>query len=336
MSTVTGTRPAPVSLRDLELRHLAALAAVAREGSFGRAATALGYTQSAVSQQIAALERIVGTPVFDRPGGPRPVELTPAGRLLLVHADALLARIGVLEETLADFKAGIDGILSIGTFQSVSVRVLPEVLRRFRAERPNVAVRLTDQDDWGPLIDGLRDRRHDVIFVEESAVVGEDMDFVPLCHDPFVVLSPPGTDLARPGAATVRTADLDGVTALSQNNLACQRLVDDTLRDLGVDLHVVFRTDDNAAVQAMVRAGVGHAVMPALAVDLEDPRVVVRRLDPEIPPRSIGIAVLANRAVAPAAQRFIEIARDVCTAMDPVAVLRNGSPAPRIREEISS
>ena len=65
--------------RDIEIRHLTALAAVAAERSFGRAAERLGFTQSAVSQQIAALERVVGEPVFDRPGGPRPVELTPVG-----------------------------------------------------------------------------------------------------------------------------------------------------------------------------------------------------------------------------------------------------------------
>ena len=80
-------------LRDLELRHLAALVAVADEGSFARAATALGFTQSAVSQQIAALEKVVGLPVFDRPKGPRPAELTPAGRLLLTHARRTLAGI---------------------------------------------------------------------------------------------------------------------------------------------------------------------------------------------------------------------------------------------------
>ena len=81
-------------LRDLELRHLAALDAVATEGTFGRAALRLGYTQSAVSQQIAALERLVGAALFDRPGGPRPVELTPLGDLLLEHALARLAREG--------------------------------------------------------------------------------------------------------------------------------------------------------------------------------------------------------------------------------------------------
>ena len=75
----------------IELRHLTALEAVAREGSFGRAAKSLGYTQSAVSQQIAALERIVGARLVDRPGGPRPVSLTEAGELLLRHAEAIVA-----------------------------------------------------------------------------------------------------------------------------------------------------------------------------------------------------------------------------------------------------
>src|ERR671937_348312 len=91
----------------LELRHLLALDAVAREGSFGRAAVALGYTQSAISQQIAALERIVGERLVERPGGPRPVSLTDAGELLLRHADAIVAR-GELDLTFADLPL-VDG-----------------------------------------------------------------------------------------------------------------------------------------------------------------------------------------------------------------------------------
>src|ERR1700679_4127902 len=77
----------------VELRHFAALDAVETEGSFGRAAVKLGYTQSAISQQIATLERIVGEQLIERPGGSRPVSLTEAGRLLLRHARAIVARL---------------------------------------------------------------------------------------------------------------------------------------------------------------------------------------------------------------------------------------------------
>src|SRR5690348_16451037 len=77
----------------IELRHFAALQAIAAEGSFGRAAERLGYTQSAISQQLATLERIVGEQLVERPGGPRPVSLTEAGRLLLRHADSLVDRL---------------------------------------------------------------------------------------------------------------------------------------------------------------------------------------------------------------------------------------------------
>src|SRR5262245_26748986 len=87
--------------RELELKHLVALQAVATERSFGRAAERLGYTQSAISQQIAALERVVGEPVFDRPGGPRPVELTPCGQVILDHAEQVFRRLGQAEEEVA-------------------------------------------------------------------------------------------------------------------------------------------------------------------------------------------------------------------------------------------
>src|SRR4051812_40211153 len=112
----------------VELRHLAALQAVAQAGSFGRAAQRLGYTQSAVSQQIAALERVVGERLIERPGGPRPVTLTEAGRLLLAHADAIVARLKAAQADMAALREGEAGTLRVGTFQSVGARVLPAVM----------------------------------------------------------------------------------------------------------------------------------------------------------------------------------------------------------------
>src|SRR5205085_2208607 len=112
----------------LELRHLVALRAVAETGSFGRAAEQLGYTQSAVSQQIAALERAVGAQLVERPGGPRPISITEAGTVLLRHADGIVARLRAAQADLAALSAGDAGTLRVGTYQSVGSRVLPEVI----------------------------------------------------------------------------------------------------------------------------------------------------------------------------------------------------------------
>src|SRR6476469_2817906 len=109
----------------IEVRHLAALRAVAQEGSFGGAATRLGYTQSAVSQQIATLERAVGERLVERPGGPRKVSLTEAGELLLRHADSIVARLQAAQADLYALQTGEAGSLSIGTFQSAGARLLP-------------------------------------------------------------------------------------------------------------------------------------------------------------------------------------------------------------------
>src|SRR5256886_8305994 len=117
----------------LELRHLIALKAIAEEGTFGRAATQLGYTQSAISQQIARLERIVGHRLIDRPGGPRPVSLTEAGRLLLKHSDAIAARVAAAQADLTALAEGQAGTLRVGVFQSVGQRILPERIRPFLA-----------------------------------------------------------------------------------------------------------------------------------------------------------------------------------------------------------
>src|SRR5438067_12782828 len=134
----------PDSWLGIELRHLLALKAIAEEGTFGRAAAKLGYTQSAVSQQIAMLERIVCQRLIDRPGGPRRVSLTEAGELLMRHADAVAARLQAAQADLMALDAGDVGPLRIGTYQSVGARVLPALLREFTKDWPEVDVMLTE------------------------------------------------------------------------------------------------------------------------------------------------------------------------------------------------
>src|SRR3954469_9198827 len=149
----------------LELRHLIALKAIAEEGTFGRAATRLGYTQSAISQQIAMLERIVGQKLIDRPGGPRPVSLTESGALLLRHADAIAARLQAAQADLAALDAGDAGPLRIGTYQSVGAKVLPRLLREFSAEWPRVDITLRESADDQELAQLVESGELDLSFV---------------------------------------------------------------------------------------------------------------------------------------------------------------------------
>lgn len=300
-----------LSLQDVELRHLNALRAVAEEGTFGRAAERLGYTQSAVSQQIAMLEKLVGGSLFERRGGPRPVEITPLGRRVLAHASSVLDRLAAAEADLALYLAGQVGTLSVGTFQSVSVQILPRVLRLLRQERPDLEVRLDEAEDEPQLIHSLRTRRLDAVFVARQEP-DDEIDVVSFLEDPFVLLSPRHRTAPELVDRCVSPADLEGEPLVAETATACAVQVEADLRRHGVEPNIVFRTQDNAAVQAMVRSGLGHAVMPVLAVDPNDPDVVVRRLDPPLAPRRIGVATLRDVHQPAAVAGLVEITGRVC------------------------
>lgn len=309
-ATAAGShQPLPEVLGRVELRHLQALRAVADKRSFGRAATALGYTQSAVSQQIAALERAVGESLFDRPGGPKPVTLTRAGELLLAHAEAILDRVAAAEADLAGYRAGRVGHLTIGTFQSVSVEVLPVLITRLRREYPELQLAMVEEEHQDDLLRRLAAGELDLSFAVAPVTDGP-WDFLPLADDPFVVISPADDPLAAPGVPVA--ADLiDGLPIIGQTPTACQALIEDGMRAVGAEPNVIFRTSDNSAVQAMVRSGMGHAVMARLAVDPSDPGISVHTVDPPMPDRTIGL-VLPHRHRSPAVDVVVDLARTVC------------------------
>jgi DNA-binding transcriptional LysR family regulator len=296
----------PSQLNDLELRHLEALSAVATEGTFGRAADALGYTQSAVSQQIAGLERIVNAKVFDRPGGPRPVQLTPVGRMLLSHADEVLGRVSSLARDLAEFKAGVTGRIDVGVFQSVAVKVVPMVVGRLRQEAPRVDVRPIEGINDQHLIEMVSSRELDLAFGVGS-ILDPRLKVVHLSHDPFVAVVP----VDHPGGDTVSLTGLGVVSMIGQPiHDTCQMKVDAGLADAGITPDYVFRTADNAAVQSMVRAGMGIAIMPLLAVDANDPAIRICRLEPPIPHRELSLVIGPDPS--PVTQHFVDIAIEVC------------------------
>lgn len=292
----------------IELRHLATLAAVVDEGSFGRAAARLRYTQSTVSQQIAALEKAVGGAVFERPGGPRPVRLTPLGAVVLPHGRDLLAKAAALADTVERFKAG-DGRIDIGTFHSVSNVILPTVVRRLRDEHPGCDIRLFEDEPDQPRIGDLDLLFYDATF--DTAAFDREVDHRKLLDDPYLLVAERGTFPEGP----VPLERLDGEPMVAWPEACDQPRIEKALARHDVRPQVVFRTAGNEALMSMVRAGLGSALLPWLVLDgttaWTDDRLTVHPLLPSLPPREIRVYWRAGRTHAPLAARAIEIACEV-------------------------
>ncbi len=295
-------------LKHIEIRHLEALRAVVEEGTFTDAGIRLGYSQAAVSQQVAALEAALGESVFDRPGGPRPVVLTPAGRLALRHAQVVTDRIDHLRADIDALKAGMGGRLACGTFQSVSVELLPTIVGRILTETPDLQVRVDEADENEPLIASLIAGDLDVAFLA-GPVQEPDIEVIPLGADPFVAVL--ANDEYSAELTSYDPMLLNGIGVIGENGGGAQLLIENGLRALGVSVQYVFRTNDNGAMQAMARNGLAPAIMPLLAVDAHDPNVRVLPLNPPIPPRQILIALPRPALRTAAATRFAQIAVEV-------------------------
>jgi len=293
----------PDSWLGVELRHFAALQAVASAGSFGRAAERLGYTQSAISQQIATLERIVGEKLVERPGGPRPVSLTEAGRLLLRHADSIVARLQAAQADLQALRAGEAGTLRVGTFQSAGARVLPEIMRRFTAQWPLIEVMLEEHDDE-VIADALERGELDVGFL--LLPIGDaPLETVELLRDPYVLVVAAGSPLADgpPSLQEIARQPLVGFrSGLSTDPIEA------AFRAARLEPRWAFRSNDNQTVQGLVAAGMGSAIVPLLTVDTGDPRIVAVDLGDAVEPRLVGIGRHRDRYASPAARAFIDTA----------------------------
>jgi DNA-binding transcriptional LysR family regulator len=296
----------------VEVRHLAALRAVAEEGSFGAAAARLGYTQSAVSQQIATLERAVGERLIDRPGGPRRVSMTEAGRVLLRHAERVVAGMEAAWADLAALAAGDAGTIRVGTYQSVGARILPELMRRLVAQRPGLDIHLTESASDDELLDHLERGDLDLTFAVIPAGDGP-FEAVELLRDPYRLMVAADSPLAAKGAAELR--DLHDLPMIGFRHCVCGERVDGWLRDRGVHGRIVFRSDDNGTVQGLVGAGMAAALVPLLAADEHDEAIALLDIEGGVPDRRIAIAWHRDRALSPAARAFIALAQELCAEL---------------------
>lgn len=292
---------------DLEVRHLQALVAVAESGTFGKAAETLGFTQSAVSQQIAGLERALGTPVFDRPGGARPVRLTAAGEVMLEHARSLLAALRGAVADVDAISSGTRGRLRVGTIQSVGTQVLPGLLKRFAVERPGVEIVLHEAHDPQELLDMVEDQQLDVTFCDGPSPTGPFRTTLVL-EDPFYVLAPATPEWQ--GRRSISLEEIAQQPLIGNRNPTCSAQALLSFGDLTPNF--VFHSDDNSTIQGCVAAGLGVALAPLLTIDLDDPTTTVVPVEPAVAPRLVTVAWHAGRRPSALLDAFVEAALAVC------------------------
>jgi molybdate transport repressor ModE-like protein len=257
----------------LDVRRLQVLCEVARCGSLTGAAEALSYTPSAVSQQIATLEREAGAQLVERRA--RGVVLTEAGAVLVEHAERVLSGLAAAESALAELAAMQRGQLRLSSFATASATIVPRAIDAFQARYPDVEIRVEQaSSDHG--IDRLRQGRLDIALTVDRDPIA-DVEISELFADPFRVALHRSHPFA--GAAEVCLTDLRGARwidvpreASGSSTLAqaCARA--------GIEHHVVYESDDYTAIHELVGAGLGVALLPDLALFPTNDQVVLRPL----------------------------------------------------------
>lgn len=304
---MTGERSTPSIESQIELRGLRALVAVSDCGSFRAAAAQLGYTQPAISHQVAELERALGAALFTRPGGRARVTLTPAGEAAYVHARRAFTELHALEAGVQATRRGGPTVVRVGVFQTAAAELLPTALRLLRDEWPGIEVVLSETDDDPRLVEWLAQGRLDLALTINQQP-DDRIELIRLFDDPWVVLTRRDSDLA--GADRPSFDLLDGADVVAwTSRWEVQSELEAAWRRRGINPRVVYRTDDNLALQRLVAAGLGHACVGRLAAR--------RAIDPSLtwlaPPE-----ILSTRTVAlchPRRRDLAEAARALSAAL---------------------
>lgn len=293
--------------RVLDLRRLRVLRAVVRTGSVRAASAQLGYTPSAVSQHVSALERETGSVLLEKAG--RGIRPTDAARLLADVTDDVVDRLAEAEAALAALRAGRTGRLHLTSFPSAGAALVPPAVVAFHAAFPEVELVLgvSEPDEAIP---ALRAGRVDVAVVVEpygpQATTADDLELVHLLDDPYSVLLPASHRLAR--QADVDLADLAAEpwvgTASAPGH--CEQAALDACRAAGFTPTYAVQADEYPTATGFVAAGLGVAFAPGLALGFVQDRVVVKRVRGEQPVRHVYAAVRAARAAEPVVRGAIE------------------------------
>ena len=279
------------------------LRAVVSSGSVTAAAAHLGYTPSAISQQMAALEKEAGIALLERVG--RGVKPTAAGRLLTEHAAVISHHLAETEAALGDLREGRAGRLTIGYFSSVGPSLLAPALAQLRREYDGVVLDLTLIDHADP----LRDVRHDG--TDLTLLIGPGVErrpgirMVRLVEDPYYAVLPAGHDLAS--KRVLDLADLaDQPWVGSEPPGPCLDTVVDACAAAGFSPHVVARSEDYTTAQHFVAAGLGVSLIPRLGLSTHIPGLALRKLRHPEPVRTVSAAVRESSLAQPTVRTLLD------------------------------
>jgi DNA-binding transcriptional LysR family regulator len=291
----------------LDLRRLRVLREVALRGSFSAAATELMFSPSAVSQQIAQLEREVGVTLVERRS--TGVVLTSAGELLLGHANAILARAADAEEELRRLGDGSLGSLRVAAFSSAAAALMPEAIVEFRTAQPRLEIELVEQDRDVSL-DQIRRGELDLAVVVRAPEPDGEAGVVvlPLFDDYIDVLLPCDHRLA--GSAAVSLAELRDEPWADCSGMPVRH----HLAALGIEPNVVFRSDHHRVIEGIVAAGIAVAFVPRLAQPVTRRDVVVKPIAPDPRVRRIGVAVRDGDRRPGGVKTMVEVLHRVAAA----------------------
>ncbi|MGQ0837593.1 LysR substrate-binding domain-containing protein [Actinokineospora sp.] len=296
----------------LDVRRMQVLRAVVTSGSVTAAATNLGYTPSAISQQVAALEKQAGVALLERVG--RGVQPTAAGLLLTEHAAIISKNLAEAETALADLRAGRTGRLAIRYFATAGAALVPPALARLRREHPGVQVDLKLIDPEDPLPEVERGRADLAIVVHpRQGPMRRGIRLVHLLDDPYRAVLPRGHRLAA--NRVIDLADLADEPWVGNEwpPGPCLQVMLDACAAAGFSPSFAVESEDYATAQGFVAAGLGVSLIPQMGLGNRHPGVVVRRLRRPEPVRVIHAAVREAALGMPALRGLLDALRDAAS-----------------------
>ena len=294
-----------------DLRLLNVLREVALRGSFSAAAESLAYTQPAISQQIARLEKHVGVKLIERE--PRGVRLTPAGEVLVRHTERVMAQLAAADEELQDVAAQARGRLRIGSFATAAGTIVPRAVAAFRPLRPAIEVEISLLDPHES-IPAVRRGDLEIAITEEGGFDGEvdtsGLEIEHLLDDHMWVSLPADHPLAtRPTVELTDLRDEDWMFACLSGTCADSNVVLRACRDAGFQPRIAYQSDDYFAIQGLVASGMGVALIPGLGLASTRDDVAVRPVKGRPPYRRVA-AITAGESAGGAIPTMLECLRD--------------------------